>query len=66
MLKYQSKEMPCIKASCFAFEFEDESGIKRKLSFRKWKDVQFHVEDYDLYEAQVIDCFLDLPELCLD
>ena len=66
MLKYQSKEMPCIKASCFGFEFEDESGIKTKLSFKKWKDVRFHVEDFDLCEAQVIDCHLDVPELRLD
>jgi len=66
MLRYQSKEMPCIKASCFGFEFEHESGASETFSFKKWKDARFHVEDFDLCEKQVLDCFLDLPELCLD
>lgn len=68
MLKYKSREMPCIKASFFVFQFEDKSGVKTSLSFKKWKDVPFHVEDFDLsnHEEQVMDCFLDLPELCLD
>ena len=67
MLKYKSREMPCIKASFFVFQFE-KSGVKTSLSFKKWKDVPFHVEDFDLsnHEEQVMDCFLDLPELCLD
>ncbi|CAH3035189.1 unnamed protein product [Porites lobata] len=67
MLKYKSREMPCIKASFFVFQF-DKSGVKTSLSFKKWKDVPFHVEDFDLsnHEEQVMDCFLDLPELCLD
>ena len=68
MLKYKSREMPCIKASFFVFQFEDKSGVKTSLSFKKWKDVPFHVEDFDLsnHEEQVMDFFLDLPELCLD
>ena len=66
MLKYQSKDMPCIKASSFGFEFEDEDGLKTTVSFKKWKNVLFNVEDFDLCETQVVDCCLDLPELCLD
>ncbi|XP_078354158.1 ATP-dependent RNA helicase DHX58-like isoform X2 [Oculina patagonica] len=66
MLKYQSKEMPCIKASCFGFEFEDDLGVKTTFSFKKWKDVRFSVEDFDHCQTQVLDCCLGLPELCLD
>lgn len=66
MLRYQSKEMPCIKASCFAFEFQDETGAIEKCTFKKWKHVRFHVEDFDLCEEQALDCYLELPELCLD
>lgn len=66
MLKYQSKEMPCIKASCFGFEFEDDLGVKTTFSFKKWKDVRFNVEDFDHCQTQVLDCCLGLPELCLD
>lgn len=63
MLKYQSKEMPCIKASCFAFEFEDDVETR---SFKKWKQVPFHVEDFDPCEDQDLECCLDIPELSLD
>ncbi|XP_020611575.1 probable ATP-dependent RNA helicase DDX58 [Orbicella faveolata] len=66
MLKYQSKEMPCIKASCFGFEFENEAGVKTTLSFKKWKDVRMNVESFEHCQTQVLDCFLDLAELCLD
>ena len=47
MLKYQSKEMPCIKASCFGFEFENEAGVKKTFSFKKWKDVCMNVESFE-------------------
>ena len=66
MLRYQSKEMPCIKASFFVFEFEDDSGVVETLSFKKWKQVPFHVEDFDLCEDQDLECCLDIPELSLD
>ena len=66
MLKYQSKEMPCIKASCFGFEFENEAGVKTTFSFKKWKDVRMNIEGFGHCETQVLDCFLDLAELCLD
>lgn len=66
MLKYQSKEMPCIKASCFGFEFENEAGVKKTCSFKKWKDVCMNVESFEHCKTQALDCFLDLAELCLD
>lgn len=66
MLKYQSKELPCIKASCFGFEFEDEDGVTTSFSFRKWKDVLFHVKGFDLSETLAVDGSLDFPELSLD
>lgn len=66
MLKYQSKEMPCIKASCFGFEFENEAGVKKTFSFKKWKDVCMNVESFEHYKTQVLDYSLDLAELCLD
>ena len=66
MLKYQCKEMPCIKASCFGFEFENEAGVKKTFSFKKWKDVCMNVESFEHCKTQVLDCFLDLAELCLD
>ena len=52
MLKYKAKEMPCIKASSFAFEFVDEEGHLRRRPYRKWKLVPLTVEDFDLCETQ--------------
>lgn len=66
MLKYQSQEKPCIKASSFAFEFEDEVGIKTTQCVKKWKDVTFHVKDFDDCEDQVQECWMDIAELSLD
>lgn len=65
MLKYQSKEMPCIKACYFGFEFENEAGVITTFSFKKWKDVRMNVEDFEHCKIQVLaDCFS--AELCLD
>lgn len=66
MLKYKSKELPCIKASCFGFEFEEEDGSTKTFSFRKWKDVLFNVKGFDPSETQTEFGSLDIPELSLD
>lgn len=66
MLKYQSKELPCIKASFFGFEFEEEDGGTKTFSFRKWKDVLFNVKGFDPSETQTEFGSLDIPELSLD
>lgn len=56
--------MPCIKACCFGFEFENEAGVITTFSFKKWKDVRMNVEDFEHCKIQVLDCFS--AELCLD
>lgn len=66
MLKYKSKELPCIKASCFGFEFEEEDGGTKTFSFKKWKDVLFNVMGFDPSETQTEFGSLDIPELSLD
>lgn len=66
MLKYQRKELPCIKASFFGFEFEEEDGGTKTFSFRKWKDVLFNVKGFDPSETQTEFGSLDIPELSLD
>ena len=68
MLRYQSLEKPCIKASSFAFETEDEAGRKSTSCPKKWKDTKFHVQAFDLCKDQVQECisWMDLSELSLD
>lgn len=68
MLRYQSFEKPCIKASSFAFETEDEAGKKITSCPKKWKDTKFHVQAFDLCKDQVQECisWMDLSELSLD